>query len=74
MLVWVLGGCLLLSAVIAADLRLRVPGQADPAVVWMRGLALSAPALWTAGSPSRHPETIHPGVDLRFAAGLERSP
>ena len=41
---------------------------------WMNALALSAPALWTAGSPKRHPETLHPGIDLRFTAGMEIVP
>lgn len=41
---------------------------------WMKILTLSAPALWPAGSPMRHPETVHPAIDLRHIPGLERSP
>ncbi len=58
----------------AADLLLRVPRQDDTAVTWMKTLSLSAPALWPAGSPMRHPETVHPGVNLRFSPGLESAP
>lgn len=59
---------------VGADLFLRVPHQGFTASQWMKELKLSAPALWTAGTPMRHPETIHPGVDLRFSPGLEISP
>ena len=58
----------------ATDLWLRVSHQDDTASAWMKGLTLSAPALWTAGSPMRHPETVHPGVDLRFTPGLGAVP
>jgi hypothetical protein len=40
----------------------------------MKILTLSAPALWPAGSPMRHPETVHPAIDLRHIPGVERSP
>ncbi len=46
----------------------------DAARRWMKTLALSAPAIWAAGSPLRHPETLHPGVDLRHIPGLETLP
>jgi hypothetical protein len=65
-----IGGSLLALAVIAADLRLRTPGQDAAACRWMERLNLSAPALWPAGSAMRHPESVHPGVDLRFGPGL----
>jgi hypothetical protein len=58
----------------AADRLLRVDHQNDNAIIWMRTMNLSAPALWPAGSPMRHPETLHPGVDLRFSAGLVAIP
>lgn len=58
----------------AADLWLRVPHQDDAARAWMKELTLFAPALWAAGGPMRHPEAVHPGVDLRFSPGLETAP
>ncbi|WP_372679197.1 hypothetical protein, partial [Desulfosarcina sp.] len=61
---------LLLLLAVAADQLLRGPHTNDGAGAWMKAMTLSAPALWTAGSPMRHPETVHPGVDLRHAAGL----
>jgi hypothetical protein len=66
-------GVLLVLAT-AADLSLRGSRQNDSAGLWMKAMNLSAPALWTAGSPTRHPETVHPGVDLRFSAGLVTAP
>jgi hypothetical protein len=58
----------------AADWLLRVPHQDDAARVWMNALTLSAAALHPAGTPIRHPETMHPAVDLRFSPGLETAP
>ena len=57
-----------------ADWLLRVPRQDRSAGVWIKALSLSAPALHAAGSPLRHPETVHPAVDLRFSPGLETAP
>jgi len=57
-----------------AHLLRSTPCGQDPAEQWMKNLALSAPALRPAGSPMRHPETVHPGVDLRFAIGMEIIP
>lgn len=74
LLVVVLGASLLMAMGLTADLLLRSVYQADEAKIWMRALSLSTPALWPAGSPGRHPETIHPAVDLHFAAGLESVP
>lgn len=65
---------LLLAAATATGLLLRAGDPDAPAGAWMRGLSLSAPALWPAGDPLRHPATVHPGVDLRFCAGLEAAP
>jgi len=65
---------LLLALATAADVMLRAAHQDDSAGAWMNAMSLSAPALWTAGSPMRHPETLHPGVDLRFGAGLVTAP
>ena len=65
---------MLLVLATAADLLLRAAHQDDSAGAWMKAMTLSAPALWTAGSPERHPETVHPGVDLRFSAGLVTAP
>lgn len=59
---------------VAADMRLRAPYRNQAARAWMQALALSAPALWPAGSGRRHPEMTHPGVDLRFAPGLAAEP
>ena len=53
-------------------LRPSNAGQNNPS--WMRVLSLSAPALAPAGSAVRHPETLSPAIDLRFAAGLEPPP
>jgi hypothetical protein len=61
---------LLLLLAIAADQLLRPPRTNTSSGAWMKAITLSSPALWTAGSPMRHPETVHPGVDLRHAAGL----
>jgi len=65
---------MLLVLAIAADLSLRVDHQDDSASAWMRAMALSTPALWTAGSPMRHPEMLHPAVEVRFSAGLVTAP
>ena len=65
---------MLLGFATAADLLRRPVHQNNSASAWMRTMNLSAPALWTAGSPMRHPETVHPGVDLRFSAGLVTAP
>ena len=64
----------LVVLVAAADWLLRAPHQDEAARAWMNELTLSAPALWVAGSTMRHPETVHPGVDLRFAPGLGTVP
>ena len=64
----------LVVLVAAADGLLRAPHQDEAARVWMNALALSAPALWVAGSPMRHPETVHPGVDLRYSPGVGTAP
>jgi hypothetical protein len=63
-------------AILAAgtDWLLRVPRQDRSAGLWMKVFSLSAPALHAAGSPLRHPETVHPAVDLRFSPGLEAVP
>jgi hypothetical protein len=65
---------MLLVVATAADLLLRVVHEDNSAGAWMKAMTLSAPALWIAGSPMRHPETVHPGVDLRFSAGLVAAP
>ena len=65
--------CLLVLAVGSHLLGHHLDEQAA-AEKWMRALTLSAPALWPAGSPLRHPETVHAGVDLRFAVGVEILP
>ena len=68
------GASLLMVAATAADCFLRAAHQDRPAGPWMKVLALSAPALWPAGSAMRHPETVHPGVDVRFVPGLGTIP
>ena len=68
------GTSMLLVLATAGDQLLRVAHEDDNASAWMKAMTLSAPALWTAGSPMRHPETVHPGVDLRFSAGLVAAP
>ena len=65
---------LLFALATAADVMLRAAHQDDSISAWMNAMSLYAPALWTAGSPMRHPETLHPGVDLRFGAGLVTAP
>jgi len=65
--------CLLVLA-LAGHLLGHHRDEQEAAEKWMHALALSAPALWSAGSPMRHPETVHSGVDLRFAAGVEILP
>jgi hypothetical protein len=74
LLVIVISTSVLLVLATTADRLLRVPRQDQPARAWMNRLTLSAPALWTAGAPLRHPETGHPGVDPRFCPGLATLP
>ena len=64
---------LLAAAAVGGDLW-RGAHQPDGDPAWLQAFRRSAPALWTAGSPRRHPETLHPAVDLRFRYGLERLP
>ena len=59
---------------VAVGLAHGPAGRYQPAAAWMRMLSLSAPALWTPGSPMRHPEMVHPGVDLRFTVSTEIVP
>ena len=59
---------------VGVHLLQRTHYEQQTAGKWMRTLSLSAPALWPAGSPMRHPETVHPGVDLRFVIGMEITP
>lgn len=56
---------------VAVDLLTRYDQETTAAGRWMKALTLSAPALWSAGTPLRHPETVHPGIDLRYTAGVE---
>ena len=56
--------------VVAAAMLLRVHPRAVSGA-WMEALTLSAPALRSAGDPIRHPETMHPSIDLRYCVGLE---
>jgi hypothetical protein len=65
---------MLVVLAVAADGLLRVPHQDDAARAWINALTLSAPALHAAGTPMRHPETMHPAVDLRFFPGLGTTP
>jgi len=74
LLIIAMGASMLFVLATAADLFLRGAHQDDSAGAWMKAMTLSAPALWTAGSPMRHAETVHPGVDLRFSAGLLTAP
>jgi hypothetical protein len=73
-----LGTVLIASSLIAIALATHLAwhnsGHHAAAANWMRTLTLSAPALWPAGSPMRHPETVHPAVDLRFVPGMETVP
>ena len=64
---------LLILAVSAHLLRPGLDGH-DAPERWMKALSLSTPAMWTAGSPMRHPETVHPGIDLRYTPGVETLP
>lgn len=68
------GASLLIALGIAADLLPRASDRGLEAGTWMQALCLSAPALYPAGSPGRHPGTIYPAVDLRFTNGLEILP
>ena len=69
-----IGASMLFVLATATDLLLRSAHQDDSAGAWINAMTLSAPALWTAGSPMRHAETMHPGVDLRFSTGLVAAP
>ena len=64
----------LCALVAAAGILRNISGQHETAAAWMKVLTLSAPAVWTAGSPMRHPEMSHPGVDLRFTIHTELAP
>ena len=64
----------LIAAAVATHLTWSASRPIEEAEAWMRAFSLSAPALWPAGSPLRHPETLHPGIDLRMAPGMERLP
>lgn len=74
LLVVALLASMLAVLLVAGDLLLRAPPRDDTAAAWMNALKLTTPALWPAGSPTRHPETLHPAVDLRFSPGLETTP
>ncbi|VTR69662.1 hypothetical protein DESC_770037 [Desulfosarcina cetonica] len=63
---------LLMTGMLLVSRRAHPP-QA-PTITWMQAFTRSRPALWPAGSPDRHPETLHPGIDLRIAPGLEGTP
>ena len=56
---------------LVADLLIQKNQGPAAACRWMKSLALSSPALWSAGTPLRHPETMHPAIDLRHSAGVE---
>lgn len=72
LLIIAIGATLVVVFAVATDLVLRT--ENDTASQWMKQLTLFTPASQTAGAPMRHPETIHPGVDLRYGAGLEIFP
>lgn len=74
LLIFALAVVVLVLVPMAVDLTRRRHEPNHPAGVWIRALALSAPALGTAGSPLRHPEMVHPGVDPRFTVGMEVAP
>ena len=61
----------LIAFSLAADLLIQKNQGPTAASRWMKVLALSAPALESAGTPMRHPETMHPAIDLRYTAGVE---
>jgi hypothetical protein len=65
---------LMAAIVLGTSLLMHTPDQAADTARWMRVLSLSAPALMPSGSPGRHPETVHPAIDLRHAAGLVEGP
>lgn len=69
-----IGTSVLFALGLAVDLRLRDSHLENEARFWMQTLSLSSPALQGAGTPGRHPEMVHPAIDLRFAAGLEHMP
>lgn len=74
-LLWItilITGLILLTT--AADLWWKGSHRHAADIKWMNTFSLSSPALWPAGSPLRHPETVHPAVDLRFFAGAEIEP
>ena len=74
LLAGVIGACLVILLGVGADMLLRAPDQAADSGIWVHIFSFSSPALHSPGTPGRHPETIHPAVDLRFAAGLETAP
>lgn len=69
-----LGISLIAAVTLGIGLLRHTPDQEADTVMWMRVLCLSAPALMPSGSPGRHPETVHPAIDLRQAAGLVEGP
>lgn len=68
------GATLLAFSCVTADLLLGARHANKMTLLWTQRLTLSSPALWSAGDPRRHPEMMHPGVDIRFCAGLEGTP
>ncbi len=65
---------LVVFTAIVVDLQLRAHHQDETAQAWMHALTLSAPVLWTAGTPRRYPEMTHPGVALNHSPVVEAVP
>jgi|GEM_PF-6613022 len=59
---------LLLAGAMAADIHFRSQNQDRSAWQWMRALELTAPTLFFAGHPQRHPQNAHDAVDSRMSA------
>ena len=65
------GVCFFCLLLVGMDQLVTGPRPEMRAGKWIARFHLSGPALWPAGTVRRHPETRHPGIDLRCCAGLE---
>lgn len=66
-----LGIALLGLGLVGMDQLTADPRPESQTGLWMTRFQLATPALWPAGTPQRHPATVHPGVNLQYCAGME---
>lgn len=71
---WYLLAVLAPVLIVMADAVLRARQADHQAVLWLEALDLSAVALYPSGTPQRHPETLWPGMEIRFSPWLSVPP